>query len=72
MGNIWTLALSVYRAFGKDAAKRFLTPPRKQVEAICAKTGADVAKALEERDEFVAEALEFLESLVDADFEDPD
>ena len=70
--NSWQLALSVYKTFGRDAAKRFLTPPKSFVEKTCAKTGADPAAAMEERNEAVEEALEFLESLVDADFEDPD
>lgn len=66
------IALSIYKTFGRTAARRFLTPPEKVVRAVCAKTGADIAEALEERNEFVEEALEFLESLVDEDFEDPD
>ena len=30
--NSWQLALSVYKTFGRDAAKRFLTPPKSFVE----------------------------------------
>jgi hypothetical protein len=69
--NMWPLLLSIYRAYGADAAKRMLTPPRKWVESVCAKTGADVEIAIQERDEAVQETLEFLESLVDTPIDDP-
>lgn len=72
MNSIWPQVLAIYKMFGRDAAKRMLTPPRKFVEAACTKTGADVEKALNERAEMVEEALEFLESLTDTDFEDPE
>ncbi len=71
-GNVWAVALMIYRAAGKDAARRFLTPPRSFVKSVCDKTGADFDQAIQERDESVEENLEFLESLVDANFEDPD
>ena len=70
--NAYELAWAIYRTFGKEAARRFLTPPRSSVERLCKRTGADVTKALEERDEAVTETLEFLESMIDKDFEDPD
>lgn len=69
---MWQTALMLYKLMGREAARRFLTPPRKFVEAACAKTGADVAKAIEERDEAVNETLEFLESIADAGFVDED
>lgn len=72
MNNMITMVLAVYKTFGREPAKRMLTPPRKAIEAVCAKTGADVTKALEERDEWVQAGMEFIESLADADFEDPD
>ena len=69
---MWSTLLMVYKLAGREAAKRMLTPPRKFVEAACAKTGADFTKALEERNEAVEETLEFLESMADSDFDDPD
>jgi hypothetical protein len=70
--NLVEIALGIYKTFGRSAAKRALTPPRAWVEKACAGTGANVAEALEERDEWVEELLEFLESIVDSDFVDPD
>lgn len=69
---MWTQLLAVYKTFGRDAAKRMLTPPRKFVEQACTKSGADIETAIIQRGQMVDEALEFLESLVDADFEDLD
>jgi hypothetical protein len=70
--NLWQVALFVYKTQGADAAKRMITPPESFVKAVTNSTGADFAKALKERDEAVEENLEFLESLVDKDFEDPE
>jgi len=70
--NFWATALAVYKMFGREHLKRFLTPPRSAIERICARTGADVEKAVEERNEMVEEVIEFVESLVDKDFVDPD
>ena len=70
--NLWTILLFLYKTAGKDTVVRFLTPPESMVKAITASTGADLAEAIEERNEAVEEMVEFLESLVDKDFEDPD
>lgn len=70
--NALAIALSIYKTFGRESAKRFLTPPRKWIEQVCTKSGANVEKAIEERNEAVEETLEFIESLIDQDFEDPD
>lgn len=70
--NIYDIVLSVYKSEGREAAKRMLTPPEKFIRAACKKTGADPVVALKERDEMVHEQLEFLESLVDKNFEDDD
>ena len=69
---MWNQIFAIYKTFGRDAAKRFLTPPRKFVEQACMKSGADVEEALRQRAQAVDETLEFLESLVDIDFEDLD
>jgi transposase len=69
---MWEQIYSIYKTFGRGAAERALTPPRKFVERICARTGADVEEALRQRKQAVTEILEFLESLTDADFEDLD
>lgn len=60
------------KVFGMDAAKRAFTPPEKWVKAVTDKTGADFASAMEERNEMAEEAVEFLESLIEHDFTDPD
>lgn len=70
--NLWEVALLAYKSEGREAAKRILTPPEKFVRQMCEKSGADPEKALEERDEAVEENLEFLESIIDHNFEDPD
>lgn len=72
MNSIYALAFAAYQTYGRETAKRMLTPPRAFIEKACAKTGADVAKAIEERDEAVEETLELLESMVDKDFVDPE
>jgi hypothetical protein len=69
--TIFDLALAVLHTQGKDAARRFITPPRAFVEKACAKSGADVEMAIKERDEAVAAELEFLESLIDPAFTEP-
>ena len=69
---MWDTILVLYKFGGSNAVRRALTPPKSFVEKVCKRTGADVAKAMEERNEALDEILEFLDSLVDADFEDPD
>lgn len=70
--NLWSILLFLYKTAGKDVVVRFLTPPASMVKAITASTGADYDEAIAERGEAVEEMVEFLESLVDKDFEDPD
>lgn len=69
---MWDTLLQLYKMGGSLAVKRALTPPKSFVEKVCKRTGADPAKALEERNEAVDEFIEFFDSLVDEDFEDPD
>lgn len=70
--NVNELLLWIYREKGEDAVRRFLTPPEAWVRKVCKQTGADPDAALRERNEAVEETIEFLRSLVDKDFEDPD
>lgn len=70
--NLWSILLFLYKTAGKDAVVRFLTPPASMVKSLTTSTGADFDTAMEERDEAVQETVEFLESLVDKEFEDPD
>jgi len=70
--NLLEIALMIYKLAGRDAAKRALTPPKGWVESACKKTGADLNEALEERNEAVEELLEFIESVADKNFQDPD
>lgn len=70
--NLISIGLTVYRVFGRSTAKRMLTVPRSTVAAICAKTGADIQEVLAARDAAVDDTLDFIESLVDSDFVDPD
>jgi hypothetical protein len=70
--NLIEIALGIYKTFGREAAKRALTPPKAWVESACKKTGADINEALEERNEAVEELLEFIESIADKNFVDPD
>ena len=60
------------KVFGVEAARRAMTPPEKWVREVCAKTGADPEAAIQERNEAVEESVEFLESLLEHDFTDPD
>jgi hypothetical protein len=70
--NLWSILLFVYKSAGKESVVRFLTPPTSMVKSITTSTGANFEQAVEERGEAVEEMLEFLEALVDKDFEDPD
>ncbi len=70
--NLFALALATYKMFGREACKRALTPQKQFVEAACKKSGASFEKAMEERNEAVEETLEFIESMLDAEFDDPD
>lgn len=67
--NIIGLAVIFYRAFGKQFVIRALTPPASAIHAICEKSGADEAEATSARDRAVAELVEFVESLVEHDFQ---
>lgn len=66
------LGVLVYRAFGRDALQRALTVPRSAVKAICDKTGADFQEVLAAREAATEELVEFVESLADRNFEDPE
>jgi len=70
--NYLQIVISVYKTFGREAAKRFITPPRSVIKQLIDKTGANFELAIEERDEFVEQTLQFVESCLDADFDDPD
>ena len=72
MMNMWSIMYMYAKVFGVEAARRALTPPEAWVRTVCAKTGADPEKAIAERNEAVNENVEFLESLIEHDFEDPD
>jgi len=68
--NIYDLLLGIYREKGRDGVKRFLTPPENYVRHICKKTGADFDEAIVQRDQAVEETLQFVESLVDNNFDE--
>lgn len=71
-GLILESAVMLYRLFGRGVVKGWLTPPRAMIEAVVKVTGADFDAAVRERDEAVEELLEFIESLVNPKFADPD
>lgn len=66
------MGVLIYRAFGRSVLERALTVPRSAVQAICAKTGADIQEVLAARATATQELVEFIESLADRNFEDPD
>ncbi len=70
--NLVSLALTIYRAFGASMVTRMLTVPQSVVQKICDKSGADFQEVLASRNHATAELVEFIESLVDSDFVDPD
>lgn len=69
---MWDTILTLWKFGGASAVKRALTPPASFVRRVCERTGADPEQALEERGEMTQQMIEFLESLTDKDFEDPD
>lgn len=69
---MWEALIMAYKFGGENAVRRMLTVPRKTVERVCAKTGANVAQAINERNEAVEEMVEFIASMIEVDFEDPD
>ena len=62
-----TMALSILINKGEDALKRAVTLPEKTVRSLCARTGADPIKALEERDEASAHFAKLIVKLADTD-----
>jgi len=70
--NFWSILLAFRRTLGDDAFKRFVTPPESFVRATCKASGADFGQALEERFEVVNEMIEFIDSMIDPNFVDPD
>lgn len=64
---ILTMALSILINKGEEALKRAVTMPEHAVRALCARTGADPIKALEERDEASAQFAKLVVKLADAD-----
>lgn len=71
--NFYTLGMLIYKSGGKEALRRFLTPPRGVIEKVpTAKIPGRVNAIIEEREEFTEEAVEFFEACVDEDFVDPD
>ena len=71
-GNIIQIAVVVYQAFGKKTLQRMLTVPQGVVEQVCKKSGADVQEVLAARNAATEELVEFVESLVQQGFTDPD
>jgi hypothetical protein len=67
--NVMDLAVMLYRAFGRGFLVRALTVPRNVLEKIVQKTGADILEVIEARDMAAQALVEFIESLVDKDFE---
>lgn len=70
--GLWPVIMIIYQTQGRAAVKRFLTPPKAWVEGLCKANGTDAKKALKERDEAAEEMLQFLESMVDKEWVDPD
>lgn len=71
--NLWGILALLYKSGGKTAVERFLTIPEKALASMpTANIPGRVAALVEERDEFVDEALDFLEAAVDADWTDTD
>ena len=70
--NLADFAVLLYRTFGKAFVTRALTVPFDTVKAVCAKTGADPIKTRNAAEKWTEEFVEFIESLLDDDFVDPD
>lgn len=67
---MWPQIYAVYKMFGASAVRRMLTPPEKWVRKTAVANGADPDEAVRQRNQAVEETVEFLESMVDPDFED--
>jgi hypothetical protein len=70
--NLISLAVTLYRAFGRGVVQRMLTVPQSAVVAIAGKTGADIQEVIAARNAATDDLLDFIESLVDKHFVDPD
>lgn len=70
--NLVGIAVQAYQLFGRKATMRMLTIPQSVIAAACAKTGADVQEVMASRNAATEELLEFIESLADKHFVDPD
>lgn len=65
------ILVAYLRVYGRDAVKRMLTLPAKDVARLKVK-GVDIKVPLGEQSEAVEQYVQFLESLVDVNFVDPD
>ena len=69
---MYELLINLFKLGGREAVKRALTMPRKSVEGVCKKTGADLTEALRQRDQAVEQMVQFIEAMVEHDFEPTD
>lgn len=70
--NIIGFAVTIYKVFGKSVVQRMLTVPQSVIKQICKQSGADFEEVKAARDAATEELVEFIESLVDRHFVDPD
>ena len=79
--NIVSILMLIYQVKGRSGLQRALTVPESAVRKLASRThdkNSDVtleehiAKAIEERNEWAEEGVEFFDALLDADFEDLD
>lgn len=69
--NLYEVLIMIYKYGGKEAVKRFITPPEEFLARVKNKK-VPLAVVLEERDEAIEETMELFESIIDENFVDPD
>lgn len=71
--NFWQIIFLLYKVGGRDAVTRFFTVPQSVLEKVpTGKIPGRLVALVEERDEFVEEAMELLDAAIDEDWVDPD
>ena len=67
IGALWPMLISVYRTSGREAVKRMLTIPEKDIARIQKKNGDELSEGIEKRDDAVEGVLNLVEELANLD-----
>lgn len=66
-GAIWPILIGLYRSGGREAARRAITIPERELAKIQARNKDQVSEAVEKRDAAVDGVLDLVEELANLD-----